>query len=241
MISIICVSNKSNILKNMLLKSLDMQDYKDFEVIIIDTVREKYKSIDAALNYGASKAKGDILVFSHQDIRFDDKATLFKINKFCGENDFGIAGVAGADKQSKTVSNILIGNPPFLANKNRLNNVTDVETVDECVIIIKKKDFTYFKSYNSYHMYGVEYSLRCKKNNQRVVVFPIDLYHLSPGWSLDNSYWRALKCLCKEYKGHRYIATTMGYVNNGPFYFIFIFLRKLKRKIFKHKYKQIKK
>ena len=66
-ISVICVFNNMDQFEKQLNKSLKQQDV-DYELIAIDNSNNKFSSASQALNYGSEKAKGDILVFSHQDI-----------------------------------------------------------------------------------------------------------------------------------------------------------------------------
>ena len=67
MISVICAYNNKEILDNYLLKSLKDQT-KDYELILIDNTKNKFKSAAEALNYGGNNAKEKYLMFIHQDI-----------------------------------------------------------------------------------------------------------------------------------------------------------------------------
>ena len=64
MISIICPVTNNEILK-MLLNSIKKQDYTNYELIILDSKELNFKSASQTLNYGVSKASGDILLFCH--------------------------------------------------------------------------------------------------------------------------------------------------------------------------------
>ena len=67
MISIICVFNDKKVLNECLLESLKNQT-ANYELILIDNTNRKFKSASEALNYGAKKAKGNYLMFVHQDM-----------------------------------------------------------------------------------------------------------------------------------------------------------------------------
>ena len=67
MISIICIYNNRNILDNYLLKSLERHN-TDYELILVDNTENKFTKAADALNYGAKNAKGEFLMFVHQDI-----------------------------------------------------------------------------------------------------------------------------------------------------------------------------
>ena len=66
-ISIICVFNDKKILNKYLLESLKDQT-AHYELILIDNTKNKFKSASKALNYGTKKAKGNYLMFIHQDV-----------------------------------------------------------------------------------------------------------------------------------------------------------------------------
>ena len=69
MISLVCVYNNNDILNEYLFKSLEDQTAK-FEFIPIDNTGKKFASAAQALNYGGEKAKGDYILFAHQDVNF---------------------------------------------------------------------------------------------------------------------------------------------------------------------------
>lgn len=75
--SIICVYNNKNILDKSLIKTLDEQTFKDYELILIDNTSGQYKNAGEGLNYGASRAQGTYLLFLHQDVAFLNKTALY--------------------------------------------------------------------------------------------------------------------------------------------------------------------
>lgn len=171
----------------MLITSLKKQSFKDYETIIVNAKEHNFKNASETLNYGASLAEGDILVFCHQDIDLVDFDFLNKLKVYCDRYDFGIAGVAGIAADNKVYSNICHGK-----NKNDIvgilsQKVMDLVSVDECLFIIKKDKFNNFDYTNkTWHLYAVDYSYSCLKNNEKVLLFPLRLYHLSPGYSLND-------------------------------------------------------
>lgn len=239
MISIICASNNKEILNNMLIKSLKMQTFNDYELIVIDAKEYNFKSASQTLNYGAIKAKGDILVFIHQDILFLNENCLEQIVKLSNSYEFGIAGVAGTTGKNKfeVSSSVTIGKNHRQAGKKNYS-IIEAYTLDECLLIIKKDKFLFFKDYGpTWHFYGVEYSNRSYYANEKVLIFPIEIYHISDAKSLDYSYFNTLKRYAKENKSIKIIRTCCGYFSNNlllPFYCVY---RKLKiwiKKIIKY-------
>jgi hypothetical protein len=67
MISVVCVYNDEGVLKANLLSSLKKQD-AEYELILVDNTKGIFQSLPKALNYGGSEAKGQYLMFVHQDV-----------------------------------------------------------------------------------------------------------------------------------------------------------------------------
>ena len=215
MISIICASNDKKVLNNYLIPSLKKQTYKDDELIIVDTVKNKYKGCVDALNDGIKQSKGDTLLFVHHDVVFEDKNELKNINKYIKDLDYGIVGVAGVTNKRNT----LIGNITNGPDKERISNITinaavEAETLDEVLFIIKKENINkhpFNIKNDTWHLYAVEYSLSMKDINKKVYVIPSKIYHASPGYSLNKSYFDYLPNIIKKYKKkYRSINTTVG-------------------------------
>lgn len=231
MISIICACNDDAVFDRMLMSSLKKQTYTDYEVIKLDSVALGLKGAANTLNYGADIANGDILVFIHQDIELSDRYCLQKINEYAVALKFGIAGVAGVKTGDKSVYSSVTMDVDHRQAGLRITEVKEAEVLDECLLIVRKADFKGFRDYNSWHFYAVEYSLRCLRQDEKVLVLPLDVYHLSPGWSLNDSYWDTLKRVAKDFKDFKVIPTTMGQYNNNSLLSLEILLRKLRAKI----------
>lgn len=230
MISIICICNKDDIYENYLHKSLINQIEVTYEIIKINSKDYNFSNASDALNYATGKANGDYLVICHQDISFDDKLFLKKIETFCKTYEFGIAGLAGVEMtiERKVFSNIVMG-PDFISAGVKIDTIKEVAALDECILILKKSNDIVFDSFDTWHFYAVDYSLKCYQKGEKVYVLPFEMYHLSPGWSLDGSYWKALKKISKKYKMLKIIPTTVSKYKNNIFLSFSIFLRKIKR------------
>lgn len=220
MLSIICVYNKKNVLKDRLLNSLHSQNYNDYEEILVDSVEHGFSSASEALNYGGNLAKGDYLIFLHQDIVLEDKNVLSKIADYCDKNTFGCAGVAGFTvKNSKRLnfySNIVHGDQKkkIADDVQTINQVREVYSLDECVLIIPKNVFEQYKFRylgETWHMYALDYALQMQDSNQNILVFPIKLWHCSDGKSFNLNYFDAVEVLCEKSRGqHQKIYTIWG-------------------------------
>jgi len=98
MFTIVTVYNKRDFLERVLLDSLQKQTVP-FELITIDNTTGKYKSAAAAFNAEAKQAKGDYVLFVHQDVDFgDDTEWLRKVEAYLATlKNPGVIGFAGFD------------------------------------------------------------------------------------------------------------------------------------------------
>jgi hypothetical protein len=213
MVSLICVFNNREILENYLLESLKIQKEVDYELILIDNTNNKFKTASSALNYGGKKAKGDFLIFVHQDISFEKEYTLKNFIEKLYLYPNSIIGVAGRLKEG-VITKIKHGKKKTFAGKINNFESQEVQTVDECLFSIPKKVFrkSYFneKIINGWHLYSVEYCIRIKSKGIRTFVVDVEnIYHLSPGYSMNNEYYKILKKIVKQYNVDK-INTTMG-------------------------------
>ncbi len=231
MISIICACNNKELLDNMLIPSIKKQTYTNYEIIIVEAKKEGLVGAAQTLNYGASLAKGDILLFCHQDIEFINDDAFNQIISYCNNYDFGIAGVAGKSLDKQVYSSVIQGYKKLQAGI-KCEEVRSAVTLDECLFIIKKNTFIKFDETNkSWHLYAVDYSLLSQENDSGVLIFPIKIYHLSPGYSLDDSFYKELLQLGKRHKRIKYIYTTMINIKNDKLFFIRVQFQRFKHLI----------
>ena len=215
LVSIICVCNNREILENCLVKGLGIQTY-EYELIILDNSQGKFKSAAEALNSGAREAKGELFIFVHQDIKMEDKNFLeecfFYLVNFKNAGIFGIAGKS--IKNDEIISNMMHGNPPVPVSKTWINSPVNVQTLDECLLIIPRQRFieTPFdaETCDDWHLYGVDYCLTMISKGYEVVVLPLSVYHLSDGVSLNSLYFSSLEKVIQKHKHETdVIATTV--------------------------------
>lgn len=213
MISIVCVFNNAKVLDEYLQKSLKNQT-ADYELILIDNTDNKYRSASEALNYGAKKAKGNYLMFVHQDVDLYSKNCLENVEDTINSlHKLGVVGIAGKSKEG-IITNIKHGIPPTLVSKSKINRPQKVQTLDECLFIVPHTVFNKYKFNekicDDWHLYSVEYCLNLLKNNYNVYVIPNFIYHASAGYSLSNSYFIVLEKLLRKYKeDYNWIYTTV--------------------------------
>lgn len=228
MISVVCVYNNKEILDNYLLKSLRNQTV-EHELILINNIESKFDSAAEALNYGGEQAKSKYLMFVHQDVDLCSNIWLNEAEKMLDRlSNIGIVGVAGkCENVEGIITNIENGIPKRPAGKIHIKKPTEVQTVDECLIIIPKSIFNKLqfdeKVCNDWHLYSVDYSLSIRKLGYNIYVMPMYVYHLSSGFKpigklervlrgpLQRSYYLSLKkVLYKHKKYYEKIYTTCG-------------------------------
>lgn len=228
MISIVCVYNNKYILKNYLIRSLKNQT-GDYEAIFIDNTKGKFKSAAEALNYGGKRAKGEYIMFVHQDVYLCSNTWLEEAERVLNSlPNLGVAGVSGKKENGKFVlTSVIHGDPPTLAGEILIKKPTKVQTLDECLLIVPKHIFNILKFDEStcrgWHLYGVDYCLSVKKLGFEVYVLPLPTYHKSTGinkkrfieiiLSLEphpTEYYQDLKKLLLKHRDVKKICTTCG-------------------------------
>lgn len=216
MISIVCIYNNRQILSDYLLKSLKNQTVK-FEFIKLNNTKGQFKSAAEALNYGGKKAKGKYLMFVHQDVDLYSNTWLEEVEKILDKlSKLGIAGVAGRSKdEDSVITQIKHGNPPRFVGKMQIKKPYEVQTLDECLVIIPKTIFSTLQFdenvCDNWHLYAVDYCLSVKRLGFDSYVLPIFIYHKSPGYSISGKYFASLKKVLKKHKSYYgKIYTTVG-------------------------------
>lgn len=221
MISIICICNQRKVYNQFLKKSLDRQHQCSYELLVIDNSNHQYSSAAYAFNQMAKKAKGDLLMFVHQDMELCDDYFLNKVESTFKENDnLGIVGVAGC-KDGKVISNIYHSNPKVLVSSHHIDTLTTVNSLDECLFVIPKSIVLEYpfdeRVCHHWHLYAVEYCYHMKSLNKTVAVLPLDAYHASYGDFMNEGYYQTLELLAKKYH-HQFkkIDTTIRSWSTNP-------------------------
>lgn len=220
MLSLICVYNNGKILEKYLLSSLKAQTVP-YDLVLIDNTKNEFKSAAKALNFGASKAKGDYFVFLHQDISLTSEQSLEKLEKILQQLPrkviVGPAGALELNKKVACVTNMMHGEPPVYAGGSKglkINVPYRVQTLDECMIVIPKEVFDMLKfdstTCNGWHLYGVDYCISASKMNIPIYAIPADVYHGSSG-NINKEYYLILKKVARKHRSNvDFLYTTVG-------------------------------
>ncbi|MBU2575181.1 MAG: glycosyltransferase family protein [Elusimicrobia bacterium] len=233
--SIICVYNDEGILNNWLLAGLKDQT-RGFELIKVDNTGGAFKSAAEALNYGAKNAKGEYLMFIHQDVRLISEDWPARAEKFLRDmRDLGVAGVAGMVKTKNPgmisfgtiptdnrVWEIYHGHKKELSVYNRILSgcPAEVQTLDEQLLLAPRKVFGELKfdgaACPGWHLYAVDYALSVKKLGLKAYVLPLPVWHMSNG-NINRGYYAALINVLKKHREEKAIYTTCGLWHTSRF------------------------
>ena len=214
-LSLLCIVNNQKIYQGFL-ESLKLQKFTDYELITIMNMNGEYDGARAAFNQNGAVAKGEYLMFIHPDIRFLKDTSLGDIALALDENmPFGVLGAAGAKPDGKggreIVTTILQGEDKSPVGR-RISGPEEVQTLDECLFIVKKSYFDShpFSEKKGWHLYGTEYCLDAIADGLVNKVIPSDIWHMSAGNSLNESYMVQLEELIEEKKDNfELICTTV--------------------------------
>lgn len=216
MISVVCVYSDFETLSAFLMRSLDAQT-RECEFILIDNSEHIYSSAARALNLGGRMAKGEYIMFAHQDFRFSSNRFLEEAESMLDTvQSLGVAGLAGRGSRKGVLTHLTHGEPPISAGDMTFTDVIEVQTIDECLIVVPRDVFSLLEfdegACDGWHLYAVDYALSVASLNLRVVVLPLAGYHKSSGYrSMTREYYRILREVVSKHKmNNRRIFTSMG-------------------------------
>lgn len=236
-VSVICVYNKKNVLEEQLLRGISLQN-ADYELVLVDNSRNEFSSAAKALNYGAQKSKGDIFVFCHQDILFEESDSLQRIEKTIKRFDGNVVvGAAGRDEEDVVVTNISHGDQREYAGSKRVEDYASVQVLDEVLLACSREVFEQIRfdevSCDDWHFYGIEFCLSASTKGIPSVVIPFKMHHFSQG-KLSVGYFQSLLKVAKKHrKDHKIIRCTMSTFNTnlmGTYYYVLKHMMSLKLK-----------
>ena len=236
-ISVICVYNDEEQYQNQLVASLKRQNC-EFELIGVNNTQKAFPSAASALNSGAMKSSGDILIFSHQDIALKGADELLRFAEAIENRGIGcVIGTQGAKYPSRDhISNITSGKEFNKSiKKDYADRFYEVECVDEGFFGMRRETWEqhHFDEIfcDNWHLYCVECCLYAMSQKKSVFVYPIQLHHFSRG-RISISYMNGLKDLCRKYRKQKHIWTTCYKVYTSSLYInTLILIWKINRKM----------
>lgn len=238
---ITCVSNY-DLYRSCVADSIELSDFGDYELISIDNTMGWY-SAAAALNMGSKTAKGEILIFCHQDIKFPSN-WLPIVNEqllLISEKDlnWGVSGVMGVKNNGLFAGNII--DPHTTTKIGKLP--CKVETLDEvCLIMRKSSALRFDESLGGFHLYGADICLQSRQLGLSCYAIDAPFEHLSKG-KVDESFLKIAEKLKEKWskiKGSPYvIETTCGVfrLKYGIFSNLYYHYKRQRRKLIRRLHK----
>lgn len=208
----ICVYNNCKQMEDMLLKSCNKAlSEGGGNFLLIDNQKGKYASCAEAYNKELKSRwndLGDVLIFLHQDIAFDDDSFICRIEQELKTNPQQILGFAGMPRAGRTVSNLRYFSTKQFITCTQIKEKTEVESVDECCFAMTKN--LYFKilfdekTCSHWHLYAVDFCYQAKREfNISSYVLPESIYHKmdgSSGLSTDRHFLWTMFKMTRKYR-----------------------------------------
>lgn len=180
-ISLIAVYNKPKVLKEMT-DSAKRQKNVELELITLDNTHNRFSSAAEALNYGTSKATGEVFVYLHQDIEFLSDNVLEYIYDYAVENKTTVFGSAGVGDMNKG-EDLKILTTMHKYTKT-IDRPTKAFVLDECLIACHKSCMQKLKFdeklCDGWHLYGADLCLQAINfAGMSVYAVPMNVWHKS--------------------------------------------------------------
>jgi len=172
-----------------------------YEYIRINNADGNY-GICAAYNEGVSQAKGDVLVFVHEDVFFMEPGWgHILIQKFKQNNTLGLVGVAGTQYLLHDHPAWLAAGQPFIRGRvvHQTNggqsyyltvfswdqSDAEVVAVDGLFFAVKRELFETIrfddKTFDKFHFYDLDICMQIRRSHKILVTWDILVKHLSMG------------------------------------------------------------
>ena len=206
----VCCFNNKTILEEMLMHSFANIDKAwNRNILLIDNTKGRYSSCAEAYNKELlNKSIGDILVFIHQDIAFENREFEKRIVQELTDNPNQILGFAGMTEQGVVVSNLRYLSTKKYITKRQIVEKTECIAVDECCFAMTADLYKQLKFDEQvcfhWHLYATEICYNAHKQfGTRICVIPEEIYHKkngSDGLHTDMYYLRTLWRLADKYR-----------------------------------------
>ena len=187
-------------------KDLELQSiFQSTELIILDNCQNRFSSAASALNYGASKAKGKIIVFMHQDVYLWDSKLLENYYNVLQDNPHAILGVAGVAQKDHLIYYDFCETKDKVYRERTTNGeLMQAITLDECLFAMQKSLWEKLRfdetTCDNWHFYGADICYNNLLNGGENMILSADMCHESTGNAYNKSFRHTLKSMIKKYK-----------------------------------------
>jgi glycosyl transferase family 2 len=182
-VSIVCVSNNSDILNDCLIRSFETHKMTapNTELIVVENFHNEFSTAGAALNRGASLAHNEVCVFVHQDVYLHSVVKLEEAAAaLVRDTQIGLLGAVGRTANWEFRGRVrdrmvLLGRPT--------DGFAEVDSLDELLFMVRRNQVLSVPLSEdpklAWHAYAVEYGARMRRVGKRVVAGRIPLTHNS--------------------------------------------------------------
>ncbi len=189
-VSIVCVSNSSQVLNDCLIKSVSVHQTTapETELIVVPNSHNEFSTAGAALNHGVSLARNSVCAFVHQDVYLH---SLVKLEEAAAasisDRSVGLVGATGMAPNGALLGRI---RDRVVVTGRAVDGFSDVDSVDELLFMVQRQrliEGPLSEDPNlAWHAYAVEYGARVRRSGERVVVGDIPVSHNSLTTNLKN-------------------------------------------------------
>jgi hypothetical protein len=188
--SIVVASNDERLLRDCLFRSPALQ--RDIETL----VERSATSAASAYNAGTQKARGDIVVYAHQDVLLPDQW----FNQLSGaimdldamNPSWGVLGVLGVDANGVVRGTVYSSGLGCLVGI-RPDSPAPVRTLDEVVLVVRRAAGLKFdEALPGFHLYGTDLCLEAARRGLSCYAIDAGCVHNSNGIALlPLAFWRS--------------------------------------------------
>lgn len=177
------------------------------ELVLLDNREKRFSSAASALNYGAERATGEVVVFMHQDVYLWQPDFLEKYYEFLNKNPRSIIGLAGVCKDDalRYFDGCTTKNKIYDGRQTG-GKILLATTLDECLLAMSKALWQDLKfdevACDNWHFYGGDICYANLLSGGTNYIFSTrEACHESTGSAYNKSFRRSFKKIIKKYKG----------------------------------------
>lgn len=188
------------------MKYIELQSvYASTEPVLVDNRENIFTSAASALNYGAEKATGEVIVFMHQDVYLWDDKILEKYYTILRDKPNSIMGVAGvAEKDHLRYYDFCESRDKVYRGRSSHGELMRAITLDECMFAMRKSLWQKLKfdekTCDNWHFYGADICYNNLLNGGENLILSGDICHESKGSAYNKPFRRSLKSMVKKYR-----------------------------------------
>ena len=151
------------------------------ELIALDNQKKSFSSAAKALNYGAEMAKGEILVFMHQDVYLWDLNAMDVYSAYLESHPNTIIGPAGKLEGGNVVMDLYETKDKIERGERANGQIYEVATLDECLIAMTRNTWERLRfdeiCCDNWHGYAMDICMANKLAGYRNVMVPLKICH----------------------------------------------------------------